>query len=131
MSGHHEWEQETIEQHNTQRPFAPENGEVLKFKVGNPVVYTNEFGVSFHRRITALYRPEPIDSLYATGHRYLLDKDSYWMPVKEANLCLNEVTLTLDGDSTTAANEDRFAVVAQKARQRVNPRSQSLGIAPV
>lgn len=83
---HGDWQKEVIEQHNLRKPFAPENGQELLFKIGDKVVYTNDNGVSFIKKVIGLYQPNPIDSLYACGHRYLLDTDCYWMPVKEDNL---------------------------------------------
>lgn len=87
MSSHHDWETEIIAQHARETPFAPENGQPLKFVVGDAVIYTNDYGVSFGpRRVTGLYQPDMPSSLYATGYRYYLDKDSHWMPVKESSL---------------------------------------------
>jgi hypothetical protein len=86
VSSHQDWQEEVIARHEASRPFAPENGDELKFKVGDRVVYTNDQGASFDLRITGLYRPAPINSLYATGYRYLLDGDAPWMPVKEKSL---------------------------------------------
>ena len=87
MSSHHDWETEIIAQHARETPFAPENGQPLKFGVGDAVIYTNDYGVSFGpRRVTGLYQPDMPSSLYATGYRYYLDKDSHWMPVKESSL---------------------------------------------
>ncbi len=93
MSSHHEWVKEIIEQHDLKKPFAPENGKPLKFKVGDVVIYKNEYGVTFCRRVTGIYYPYFDCSLYACGARYFLDKNSHWMPVAESSLCL------LDEDS--------------------------------
>ena len=64
--------------------------ESLLFKAGDPVIYRNDYGVEFHRRVTGFFRPADgcdLDArLYERGYRYLLDKDSHWMPVKEENL---------------------------------------------
>jgi hypothetical protein len=90
MSSHYDWEAEVIARHDLEKPFAPENGETLKFRVGDPVVYTNAYGVAFQRRVTGFYRPESPCSLYARGYRYFLDSDCYWMPVRESNLQLDE-----------------------------------------
>jgi hypothetical protein len=60
--------------------------EVLLFKAGDPVIYRNDYGVEFLRRVTGYYQPEGDCPLYARGYRYLLDRDAYWMPVKEENL---------------------------------------------
>ena len=83
MSSHYEWEVVVLQKHNEEKPFSPENGQTLKFKVGDPVIYTNDYGVSFALRVTGLYLPKQPCCLYATGSRYLLDKSSYWMPVSE------------------------------------------------
>jgi len=83
---HHEWSEAVIAQHDIDKPFAPENGQELKFTIGESVVYTNDYGVSFNQKITGFYKPEQTTSLYAVGYRYFLDKDSHWMPVKESNL---------------------------------------------
>lgn len=90
MSSHHDWVNEVIESHDLEKPFAPENGSPLKFKSGDPVIYTNSAGVVFHRRVTGFYRPNGPCSLYATGYRYLLNNDSPWMPVCESSLCLDK-----------------------------------------
>lgn len=89
MSSHWEWQERMIKQHDAEKPFAPENGTPLAFKAGDPVIYTNDQGVEFHLNVTGLYQPNPIDSLYATGYRYMLDWDCHWMPVRESNLRLN------------------------------------------
>jgi hypothetical protein len=90
MGGHHEWVDEVVARHDLGKPFAPENGQALKFSVGDVVTYENDFGVTFRRTITGLYRPEPPSSLYARGYRYLVDSDSPWMPVREAALHFSE-----------------------------------------
>jgi len=83
---HHQWRQRVIAQHQSEMPFGPENGEPLKFEVCDDVIYTNDFGVQFNRKITGLYKPDPINSLYASGYRYFLDGDAYWIPAKEYSL---------------------------------------------
>ena len=84
-----EWEEKVVEEHNEAKPFAPENGQELKFKVGDAVTFTNDYGVTFHGlHITGLYKPELIDSFYARGFRYLLDYDCHWFPVREESLTL-------------------------------------------
>jgi len=90
MSSHHDWVTEIIQRHDLEKPFAPENGKALKFHVGDFVIYTNDYGVAFNRQITGLYQPQKPCSLYASGCRYLLNTDCYWMPVKEANLSTDE-----------------------------------------
>ena len=89
MSCHGDWQKEVILRHNAESPFAPENGQPLKFGIGDHVIYTNDNGVVFNQKITGFYKPEPIDSLYATGCRYLLNTDCYWMPVRENNLSVH------------------------------------------
>ena len=89
MSSHWEWEKETIIEHNENKPFAPENGEPLKFNIGDNVICTNDYGVEFSLKVTGYYKPEKIDSLYAVGYRYLLDWDCYWMPASEKSLRLD------------------------------------------
>lgn len=87
MSSHHDWAEKVIEQHDREKPFAPENGQPLKFKIGEAVIYTNDYGVSFGpHRVTGLHQPTEPSSLYASGYRYYLDKVSCWMPVKESSL---------------------------------------------
>jgi hypothetical protein len=90
MSSHYEWGMAVVAQHDRLKPFAPENGEPLRFMVGDPVVFTNDYGVTFKFRVTGFYRPEEPCSLYACGRRYLIDSDSPWFPVKEAQLQLDE-----------------------------------------
>ena len=86
MSSHHEWVDLVIAEHNSDKPFAPENGQALAFKPGDQVVFTNDYGVSFDLCVTGFYAPQPIDALYASGRRYILNSDSPWMPVPEASL---------------------------------------------
>jgi hypothetical protein len=33
-------------------PFAPENGQPLRFKIGDAVIFTNEYGAQFRLRVT-------------------------------------------------------------------------------
>lgn len=86
MSSHQEWEKFVIEAHDLEKPFAPENGQPLQFVAGDWVTYKNDAGCTFLRRITGLYQPKQPCSLYATGARYLLDWNCYWMPVVESKL---------------------------------------------
>lgn len=64
--------------------------DALLFKVGDPVIYRNDYGVEFHRRVTGFFQPSDgcdLDArLYGYGYRYMLDTDCHWMPVKEENL---------------------------------------------
>lgn len=90
MSSHQEWEEEVTAQHDAQKPFAPENGQPLRFKIGDPVIYTNPAGIDFPLRVTGFYqRPGSPDGMYATGARYLLDWNSPWYPVPESRLRLD------------------------------------------
>ena len=42
MSSYWKYEEEVVAQHDAEKPFAPENGEPLKFAVGDVVAFTNE-----------------------------------------------------------------------------------------
>ena len=86
MSSHWKWCDEVIASHNTEKPFAPENGETLKFHIGDDVVFTNPYGVEFDTRIIGLYQSSPITVQYALGARYLIDTSSPWYPVPETAL---------------------------------------------
>jgi len=87
---HQDWQEAVITFHKEEKPFSPENGTALKFKIGDSVIFTNEYGASFEQKVTGFYKPEPINSMYATGHRYLLDWDCPWMPCKENELSPNK-----------------------------------------
>lgn len=85
--GHHEAMKELIASHDATTPFAPENGESLKFNVGDKVTYVNDYGCEFHgRTIIGLMKRADDESLYCSGRRYYIDSDCPWMPVKESNL---------------------------------------------
>lgn len=86
MSSFWEWEKRVVAEHDLNKPFAPENGTPLRFKVGDPVIYKNEQGFEFKRTITGYYTPTQPCSSYATGARYMLDWECYWYPAKEDNL---------------------------------------------
>ena len=86
MSSHHDYIIEITAQHDARKPFAPESGQPLRFKIGDAVIYTNEHGAQFRRRVTEFYRPTGLSGLYARGARYLLDSTSPWMPVSESSL---------------------------------------------
>lgn len=86
MSSHWDWEKNVIAEHNQQKPYAPENGQLLKFKPGTPVIYTNDHGIEFPLIVTGYYAPNNIDSHYASGARYMLSWDCYWFPTKESTL---------------------------------------------
>jgi len=95
MSSHHDWVNEVVARHDSEKPFSPENGTPLKFNVGDLVFFTNSEGVAFRRRVTGYYRPAAPCSLYARGYRYLLDSDSPWMPVTESSLRKDAVVAAL------------------------------------
>jgi len=86
MASHHDWIVDIAVQHDALKPFAPENGQPLCFAIGDAVVYTNEVGLQFRRRVTGFYRPAGLCGLYALGARYLLNSSSPWMPVSESSL---------------------------------------------
>jgi hypothetical protein len=90
MSSHYAWQERVVAEHDATRPFAPENGTPLKFKAGDPVIFTNYYGISFRLRVTGFYQPEAPCSLYATGRRYLLNSSSPWYPVRESELEFDE-----------------------------------------
>lgn len=88
---HHDMMKLTIEEHDRERKFAPENGQPLKFKVGDKVTFVNDFG--FRRSgktITRIMKREEDESLYCQGYRYYIDSDSPWFPVKESSLISSE-----------------------------------------
>jgi hypothetical protein len=87
MSNHHDWVSIAVAQHDAKKPYAPENGCPLKFKIGDDVVFTNEAGLKFRYQITGFYRPETKCAQYARGARYYVNSDSPWFPVSESELC--------------------------------------------
>jgi len=86
MSSFWEWEKKVVADHDQNRPFAPENGTPLRFKVGDSVIYTNAQGYKFKRTVTGYYKPNQPCAMYAAGARYMLDWECYWYPSKEENL---------------------------------------------
>ncbi|UBM12796.1 hypothetical protein [Cupriavidus metallidurans] len=91
MSSHWEWVEEVSARHDAEKPFAPENGQPLKFGIGEWVIYTNDYGIEFAGlRVTGFYKPAGPDGLYANGARYLINTNSPWMPVSEASLRIDE-----------------------------------------
>ena len=67
--------------------FAPENGQSLKFKIGDRIVYTNPQGVKFNLKVTGFYKKmSNDDAMYAKGARYLLDWDCPWYPAEEKRM---------------------------------------------
>ena len=86
---HHAAMKELIALHDATTPFAPENGESLKFNVGDKVTFINDYGCIFEGRIiTKIMERTDDESLYCSGRRYYIDSDCPWMPVKESNLRL-------------------------------------------
>ena len=120
MSSHWKWAEVVCAEHAANKPFAPENGEPLKFQIGDPVIFTNDYGVTFPQRVTGLYPPDSKCSLYATGYRYLLDTASYWMPVKESSLQLDATRPKsfLPTEEQTRAAENLFAIMAHESMIR-------------
>ena len=58
----------------------------IDFKVGDKVVFTNDFGVSFtDMKIIAISK---YNYLWCYGHCIYLDKESYWYPVKPESLSI-------------------------------------------
>lgn len=87
MSSHWEWVEEVMAEHDKNKPFAPENGQPLRFAVGDKVVFTNDFGVEFTRTVIGIYeRPSTACGQYAHGARYYLDSGASWFPHKESSL---------------------------------------------
>ena len=86
MSSHHDYIIGITARHDALKPFAPESGQPLRFKIGDAVIYTNEYGVEFQCRVTGFFLPSRPCGLYALGARYLLDTSSPWMPVSEISL---------------------------------------------
>lgn len=104
MSSHWEWSQKQMEEHDRQKPFAPENGSPLKFKAGDRVIFTNEYGVRFQLTVTGYYsRPEEPCALYARGCRYFLDWACHWFPVEESSLELDEGCSAVNAETFTEA----------------------------
>jgi hypothetical protein len=87
MSSHWEWAQQVAARHDATCPYAPENGQQLRFKIGDSVIFTNRAGIEFHVIIAGYYeRPQEPCGLYAQGARYLLSWESPWFPVAERTL---------------------------------------------
>lgn len=90
MSSFWDWEKKQVAAHNEKRPYAPENGSPLKFKPGDSVIYTHEYLGTCKAVVSGYYLPTAMDSFYAQGARYLLDRGAYWFPVKESELTLDK-----------------------------------------
>ena len=82
--------EELIEEAERTRPYAPENGKPLRFKVGDAVQYYSDGGtlvLPMVYRISALMTKAENPGWYAMGYRYWLDSAKpTWMPVAELNL---------------------------------------------
>ena len=65
MGSLHDYIIEITAQHDALKPFAPENGQPLRFRIGDAVIYTNDAGLQFRRRVTGFYRPAEPSGLYA------------------------------------------------------------------
>lgn len=60
----------------------------VDFKVGDRVVFTNDYGVSFpNQKIIAIGKDE---DMWKYGHCIYLNKESYWHPVKPESLELQQ-----------------------------------------
>jgi hypothetical protein len=112
MSSHWEWADEVIAEHAAKRPYAPENGDLLKFKAGDAVIFTNDYGVEFHTRVTGLWTPKEPCTFYARGYRYTLDKESYWFPAKETSLRPDPQAMSLNIAAPLALTETTTPVSA-------------------
>lgn len=87
MSSHWAWAERVTAEHDEKKPFAPENGQPLRFAIGDEVIFTNDNGVEFEMKITGfMTQPEEPCGLYATGSRYYVNSCSPWFPVKESSL---------------------------------------------
>jgi hypothetical protein len=90
MSSHWAWAERITAEHDRDKPFAPENGQPLRFAIGDHVIFTNNYGVEFEMQITGFFeRAEGACSLYARGYRYHVNSSSPWFPATEASLRLN------------------------------------------
>lgn len=58
----------------------------VDFKVGDKVVYTNDYGVSFAG--LTIIAISNYCNLWKYGHCIYLDKDGYWFPVKPESLTI-------------------------------------------
>ena len=115
MSSHHDYIIEITAQHDALKPFAPENGQPLRFKVGDAVIYTNEYGAQFRCRVTGFYQPTGLSGLYARGARY------YWTRHRRGCRCRNPVcALTTRRDAfAPLRGATRFACLQGKALRAI------------
>jgi hypothetical protein len=93
MSSHWDYVENLIVDHDALKPFAPENGKSLKYAIGQRVIYTNDYGVSFCFEITDFFKRATDPGLYAAGYRYLVNSSSCWMPIKELSLSIASAEL--------------------------------------
>jgi hypothetical protein len=125
MSSHWDWEERVLLDHEEKKPFAPENGQSLKYKSGDRVIYTNEFGVEFASRVLDFYT-EKTDALYCLGRRYLLDKDSWWFPVAESSL-RPDTGYIFDQTFRPTNEEGFFRITAKELHLESNPNASEAG----
>lgn len=96
MSSHWEWAKRVTAEHDENKPFAPENGQPLRFAIGDEVIFTNDNGVEFEMMITGfMTRPEEPCGQYATGSRYYVNSCSPWFSVRESSLRPKKATHNL------------------------------------
>jgi len=63
---------------------------LCEFKLGDKVIYTNDYGMTFEHEIIGFdesRNPMPFSEYFQDRFIYL-DKDSYWFPVKAENIVL-------------------------------------------
>lgn len=83
-----EYAARVMQKHDEQKLFAPENGKPLKFKIGDIVTYTNDYGIRFHGlRVTGIYEcPSEPCSHYGRGGRYFLNDGTRFSPKAEDSI---------------------------------------------
>jgi hypothetical protein len=111
MSSHWEYVDRVVAEHDDNKPFAPENGQPLKFKTGDAVIYTNPNGIEYYLTVKGLYERQTQGAMYARGARYLLDWSCHWYPAMEANM-----------RAATLSKDDYIRI-----DRRLRPRKNNLG----
>lgn len=92
MSSYWEWVENVIVQYDQEKFFVLENGQFLKFKVGDFVIYMNLVGLEFVLCVIGFYECLVVfDGMYVKGVCYLLDWECLWFFVVELCLCLDEL----------------------------------------
>ena len=114
MSSHHDYIIEITAQHEALKPFAPENGQPLRFKIGDAVIYTNEYGAQFRCRVTGFYQPTGLSGLYARGARY------YWTRHRRGCRCRNPACVL-------TTRRDAFALLTGRCALRLPPGESPAG----